>query len=427
MPKNKKRSKTNTKRKQKSSSLGIYLIAGIACLFALWLIVIVPNAKHADDDSNSSELVDKKDKRSKKSPKKKPKTGKTNTEHTQEVTTQSGKPQAPVLVDLETGIMNTLYELGIERSMIKRSRKGSVVRLDAPLDKNVYDIYYANMILKGRMEKSGARLLSVTESGSRQNLTFAREGEKYKYEVSLFLDAKPYKDKSSAKTICIVIDDFGAISGDLLDGFFTLPKEVTFAIFPGMKNSVSTMDRAYSQGRETIIHVPMEPIGFPQVDPGKNAILVQMDNAEIDRLLGKFLSEMKYCIGINNHMGSLATTDPDIMQSVMSVLKAKKKIFLDSRTTNVSVAYSVAQKNHLQTFRNDIFLDSPDISEKTMQSKLAQIRTMGESKRNLIAITHCHTKEKLDYIRRFITALQKEGYILVPLSDSGKFQGPAIL
>jgi len=428
MPKTKRRSKAPKRRsKQKSSSISTYIVTGIACVVVLWLIINVPKPQPSAVGASITEKVEKKDKSGKRDNKHKTKPDKKKTtDKSTQVAAKTITPP-PVVVDLETGIINALGELGVAKSMLKRSRKGSVVRLEAPLDKNVYDIYYANMVLKGRMEKAGAKMESATESGSRQILTFSRKGEKYKYEVALYLDAKPYQNKSPSRTVSIVVDDFGTISGDLLEGFLSLPKEVTFAIFPGMKNSVATMERAHTQGRETIIHMPMEPIGYPQVDPGKNAILVQMDASEIERLLGKYISEMKYCIGINNHMGSLATADSDVMQNVMSVLKAKNKLFLDSRTTNVSVAYAVAQKNHLRAYRNDIFLDSPDVSDATFNAKFTQIQNLGTSKRNVIAITHCHSQEKLNHLIRFIAALKKAGYTLVPLSASGKFQGPAIL
>jgi hypothetical protein len=223
------------------------------------------------------------------------------------------------------------------------------------------------------------------------------------------------------------VDDFGEIGGDLLSGFLNLPKEVTFAIFPEMKNSITTMERAHAQGRESIIHVPMEPLGYPQVNPGKNAILVQMKPAEITRLVSRFLDQMHLSIGINNHMGSLATTDPDVMGAVMNALRDKDKLFLDSRTSNVSVAYQVAQKAHIQAFRNDIFLDSPDVSSSTMESKIRQLETMSASDPHLIAITHCHSHEKLVYLVQFIERMRKAGFTLVPLSRSGRYQVPEIL
>lgn len=126
-------------------------------------------------------------------------------------------------------------------------------------------------------------------------------------------------------------------------------------------------------------------------------------------------------------MGSLATTDSDVMQAVMNTLKKHNKAFLDSRTTNVSVGFQTAQKAHIRAFRNDIFLDSPNISQSTMDAKLNQIIQMSGSKNHIIAITHCHNKEKLDYLKTFISRLKKAGFTLVPLSEYGSHEVPEIL
>jgi hypothetical protein len=187
------------------------------------------------------------------------------------------------------------------------------------------------------------------------------------------------------------------------------------------------MQKAKAQGRETIIHVPMEPIGYPSVNPGKNAILVQYNEAEINKLLTRFIKQLPDCVGINNHMGSLATTDEAIMRIVMSTLKEHDKLFLDSRTSNVSVAYSVAQKAHIRSFRNDTFLDSPNISQSTMDAKLSQIIDMASTRSNLIAITHCHTPEKLQYLKRIISRLKAAGFTLVPLTKVGQYNVPGLL
>jgi len=132
-------------------------------------------------------------------------------------------------------------------------------------------------------------------------------------------------------------------------------------------------------------------------------------------------------MGINNHMGSLATTDPDVMQVVMKTLKEHDKAFLDSRTSNVSVAYQTAQKSHIKAFCNDIFLDSPNINQSTMEAKLNRIIQLSKSQNHVIAITHCHSRDKLEYLQAFISRLKKAGFTLIPLSEVGEYEVPEIL
>lgn len=398
----KKPRKTRGKRKS-SSSLWPYILFGLIAIAAVWYITKPENI--------ITQAVKKAE------PKKQTETP------TPAQTQEQGQSQP----DLDPVIISALEEMGISQGIYKRSKRGNTITFQAPVNDNSYDLNYANMVLKGRVEKAGGIFKTAKDSERRQTLEFSYPNSDVAWKVEFYYDSKPYAQKTTKKTLAIVVDDFGEIGGSLLDGFLNLPREITFAIMPEFKNSVTTMERAHAQGRESIIHVPMEPIGYPQVNPGKNAILVQMKPAEISKLLNRLIDQMPLCIGINNHMGSLATADSDVMTTVMSVLKARDKIFLDSRTSNVSVAYQEAQKAHINAFRNGIFLDSPDISDATMEAKLKQLETMSEKSPHIIAITHCHNQNKLSYLIKFIDRAYKLGYTLVPLSRSGRFDVPGLI
>ncbi len=326
--------------------------------------------------------------------------------------------------DPESAITEVAKKLGVTPPRITKTKEKSKQQYRLPIDRDKMDLTYANMIVKSELENRGAKLTSGKAADNKQILTF-KQGRK-DVEVNLYYDKAPVKAKTNPKYIAIVVDDFGSVQGDLLQGFLSLPAEVTFAIFPGMAHSVQTMEQARGQSRETLIHVPMEPIGYPRVNPGENPILVQMGQNEVEKLLNRHFSELPYCLGINNHMGSLATTDAAVMGHVMKILRDKNKVFLDSRTSNVSIAYQTAQKHHIPAYRNDIFLDAPDISQATMEKKLEQIKNLSASRNYIIAITHCHSHEKLQYLRTFISRLQAEGFTLIPLSQYGKYDVPPI-
>ncbi|MDP2173262.1 MAG: divergent polysaccharide deacetylase family protein [Candidatus Cloacimonadaceae bacterium] len=415
MPKQRAKRKKTGKGKSKASNIGVFIVVGLICATLVWYIIrdtsILERSKNDEKSEQEATAPGAK--------------GKNSNNGSQISPTDLSA--APAEQSLDLIIESTLENMDIASHIYRRQTKPDSYIYNVPLNRGEMEMNYANMLFKGYVERGGGVLDTAIESGSKQIMTFSKKGDPKKYQVVLYYDSKPYATKITSRNIAIVVDDFGTIGGELLEGFLDLPPEVTFAIFPEMHNSVHTMDRAHQQGRESIIHVPMEPIGFPKVDPGKNAILVQMKDGEIDRLINRFINNMPLCIGINNHMGSLATTDPDIMQAVMITVKARDRIFLDSRTSNVSVAYQTAQKAHIPAFRNDIFLDSPDISKKTMDAKLEQIISMSATNNSIIAITHCHNKDKLVYLREFIARLRKEGFNLVPLSKIGKYSVPQIL
>lgn len=295
---------------------------------------------------------------------------------------------------------------------------GGILRLEIPVNRSKMDLTYANLLVSHQFRSMKARQTEGKVDGSRQILGFS-SGEQ-SYEVRLAYEVFDSDRQLGKKYLAIVIDDFGTVSGADLEQWLALPTQITFAIISTLKNSSQTMNLAHQQGRESLVHVPMEPIDYPQQNPGENPILVQMNQAQVEKALLKHVNALPLCMGVNNHMGSLATSDDTIMGWVMDVLKKKNKGFLDSRTSNVSIAYQAAQKARIPAWRNDIFLDSPDITDQNLERKLEAIQTMSAGKNTVVAITHCHNLDKLTYLKKFLERAQGMGFTLIPLSQVGK-------
>jgi len=434
MPKQFKK-KTRVIKKRKKEHLGWFITAGLLAVAAIWFILREPvgTGTTGKEEPQTEESTQVSHKVKAKKPKKHKKDWEANSQKAEARATKSvAKPEpkaqaVPQVRSIDDVLKVTCARLGIPQAVVKsRKDKGNVV-YSIPIDRSNMDLTYANMIFKGALEQAGAKLVKGVDTSGKQSLNFRVPDRAGSYVLNLYYDAKVFQAKSKPKSIAIVVDDFGNINGELLDGFMEVDRNVCFAIFPDQAYSRITAEKAQAQGREAIIHVPMEPIGYPKVDPGKNAIFVQNSPGEIEHKVDKFLKDLPSCKGINNHMGSLATTDEGVMRAVMQALKKNGKFFLDSRTSNVSVAYAIAQKSHIPAFRNDMFLDSPDISQSTMDSKLSQIITMAETRSNIIVITHCHNAEKLRYLRSFITKLKSAGFSIVPLSKIGQYNVPGIL
>ncbi|MBM4403897.1 MAG: divergent polysaccharide deacetylase family protein [Candidatus Cloacimonetes bacterium] len=401
-------------KRSKAGSLPIYVFFFLACVIVIWWII-----KPFTPPGSADMYVEDTDKDSRTSQTPKKTSGRSKTDPD----IQQTSPQEE---GLDHAIQTAAVKLGIPERSIRRSAKGNDVNYRLPLDPNTVDLTFANMIFKGEVEKQQGKLISGEERNRRQYLKFSDQEKTTTYNLELFFDDSIYQNKVADKVIAIVVDDFGNISGDLLRQFHQIDIEVCFAIFPEEPNSVQTMQTAVNMGRECLIHVPMEPLGYPRVNPGKNAVFVHLKEHEIRRLMKRFISQMHLCKGINNHMGSFATTDETTMQAVMSVLKEHDLYLLDSRTSNVSVAHTVAQRMRVDSFRNDVFLDAPDLSSKSMEAKLAQCIQMASNRQYIVAITHCHTEKHLEYLQEFIRRLKKEGFVIVPVSRLSAFKLPPI-
>jgi uncharacterized protein len=174
--------------------------------------------------------------------------------------------------------------------------------------------------------------------------------------------------------------------------------------------------RLVARRREVILHLPMQPQGYPQVDPGPRTLLVGMPRDRIGALLDEALQALPNVRGVNNHMGSAATADLPTMQALMSELKARDLIFLDSLTSANSVAYQTARDAGLPAARNRIFLDHDHQDRDAVRQRLRRLVQSARSTGFAVGIGHPHPAT-LQVLREELPRLEAEGVRFVTLSE----------
>ncbi len=220
--------------------------------------------------------------------------------------------------------------------------------------------------------------------------------------------------------LAIVIDDLGR-SLESASEFAALDIPLTFAVFPKLPESRIVAEYLTSRQRDIMLHMPMEPLDYPVQDPGPGAIFVVMNDHEIRQILGDDLESVPGIIGVNNHMGSRLTADPQKMTQVMATLKGRDLFFLDSRTIADSVAYKSAVEAGIPALQRDVFLDN----ERHVGNILEQFRVLIEIakvKGEAIGIGHPYP-ETLQALSRVAEIAESAGVEIVPVR---RFLHPAL-
>lgn len=339
----------------------------------------------------------------------------------------SGKYKANTIT-LESALIHSFKLLGIPESKYRQEKKDDAIYFSAGINSQTMDLNFANAIITGQIELAGGRILKGVEknNNNRQVLEFFDIGQNQKYIVNLYYSQYASTSKKLTK-IAFVIDDFGYFNGKLLDDFLNLPEEITFAILPHCPHSREVMEKAAEKGHETIIHMPMEPLNYPKANPGENAIYVHDSPREIKKKVQGYIKQLPLCVGANNHMGSLATTDAAVMQAVLETLKKSNLFFIDSRTNQASIAYKMAKELMVPTYENTFFLDTPSISDKTFSEKIDYLKTVSKSRDYILVISHCAGQVHLDYLKRFLALIDELDLELIPASQLFQSDLPAIL
>jgi len=192
---------------------------------------------------------------------------------------------------------------------------------------------------------------------------------------------------ASGARLAIIIDDMGYDRASA-DAVFALQYPLTLSVLPGLPHSADVDEEAKRRGYQVLLHLPMASAGNSK--PEAIEIHPGMSAEEVSQTVAQMLATVPDAVGVNNHQGSEATADPNLMAELMPVLREYKLFFVDSRTTTATVAYDTAQRMGVPAaYRNVPFLDdAADAGSIRRQLALAirDARKQGAA----IAIGHPH-------------------------------------
>lgn len=185
--------------------------------------------------------------------------------------------------------------------------------------------------------------------------------------------------------IAFIIDDFGAMMPGTTE-MMTIDRPLTFAVLPYRATTAKEAELAIEKGFQVILHLPMEPLNA-QISAGPGTIKAGMGQKEVAELVGKALAQVPQAKGVNNHMGSKATADKQVVTSVLTEVQKRKLFFIDSRTSAQSVISPLAAELGVPHTENYLFIDNVD----KLAAVKKEIRTLAKvalTKGSVVAIGH---------------------------------------
>lgn len=214
--------------------------------------------------------------------------------------------------------------------------------------------------------------------------------------------------------VAIVIDDLGW-NLEAANALLALGEPLSFAILPDAPHREIIAREAQHEGLDVLLHMPMEPYRYPDIDPGHPVLLSTMSAREIATQLDAALASLPSVIGINNHMGSRLTENRQVMQLVMQQVKRHHLFFLDSRTTQHSLAYQIAQQMGIPAARRHVFLDHEATAAK-INSQFQRLARLAHTQGSAIGIGHPYP-ETIRALRTALPAFRQDGIAIVPVSS----------
>lgn len=213
--------------------------------------------------------------------------------------------------------------------------------------------------------------------------------------------------------IAVVIDDLG-LDRKRTARTLALPAPLTMAFIPYAKSLDKQTATARNNGHELLVHLPMEPLN-EKLDAGPNHLNTHLAHEDLQDRIHWNLERFGGYVGVNNHMGSRATTDKTVMSALMAELRNREMLFLDSRTNAKSVGGEMAAQEGVPFAERNVFLDN--VNDKT--AVLKQLSLLERvSRKTGFAVGIGHPRDgTIDALKEWLPLAQSKGFSLVPISQ----------
>jgi polysaccharide deacetylase 2 family uncharacterized protein YibQ len=132
--------------------------------------------------------------------------------------------------------------------------------------------------------------------------------------------------------VALVIGGLGLNSRATETAIETLPAEITLSFSPYAEGLQGWIDMARAHGHEVLIEAPMEPVDFPDNDPGPLTLMSGGQGPETVKRLEWILSRATGYFGITNYLGSKFLASDSTYQTLAATVRGRGLAFVDDGT-----------------------------------------------------------------------------------------------
>jgi polysaccharide deacetylase 2 family uncharacterized protein YibQ len=290
-----------------------------------------------------------------------------------------------------------LYE-SIEKAIEDELRRQETRVLEKKKDAQESRTEYQWQVARGEKERAQILFVCPVEPAPRREV--ARK--------------EPPPKKKIRGQVALIVDDMGN-SLEALNDLLSLKQSITVSILPYSAYALETARIAHENNLEILLHLPLESLNnHDMATDTEGMITAGMSPGEIAQSFEASLVRVPFADGVNNHMGSKFTADASLMRALLTPLKEKGLLFVDSRTTAQTVAYDEALRMGIPAVERNVFLDA-DADRSRIKSRLIELFKTAQKKGRALGICHPYP-ETLEALKANFSLFEDYGLEVVPVS-----------
>jgi uncharacterized protein len=220
--------------------------------------------------------------------------------------------------------------------------------------------------------------------------------------------------KAGKFRIAIVISGLGMSARATEAAIGGLPAPVTLAFEPYTADVQQFVSEARALGHEALLEIPMEPMDFPDSDPGPNTLRSGVEQDGNGQRLNWAMSRFTGYAGVTNLLGQRFMADSDALSPTMVQLSRRGLYFFDNGRVPQSVAADVAGQSGTAFARAGETLDDVQ-SALEIDRHLSDLEAEARSHGTAIGSGFVYPVT-VERIATWAKGLEGRGFVLVPVS-----------
>ncbi len=220
---------------------------------------------------------------------------------------------------------------------------------------------------------------------------------------------------AGANRVAVVIGGMGISQSGTQEAIEKLPSSITLGFSPAGNSLNRWAQTAMKQGHEVALQLPMEPLGYPSVDPGPRTLT-------LDGIGGPNLKNLRATMGrmtnypvVMNYLGASFTGRDDALRPMMRELHKRGLAYLDDGTVHASAAVDIAKDLRMPHASGNLVIDGARDPAR-IRAQLEAIELLAR-KRGFAIATGSAFPETVEVVAEWAKAASKRGILIVPLSS----------
>lgn len=227
--------------------------------------------------------------------------------------------------------------------------------------------------------------------------------------------------KSDIKSkISFIFVPLGHEKKSLEEVILLFPHEISIAVNGSAENKEDLIKFAKQNGHNIVLELPLEPVDFPDTNPGQLTLLTGITYEENLNKLNKILSNTSGIDGVINIIGDRFIQSNTDFSQIINFLKSKDLFFINATHENPEICNKILEKSKIKFAIAEHFFDENAASVDIIEQDLNNFASALKPSQAAIKILPA-TKNTLHAFRKWLDS-NRDKYIFINIRDFFELQ-----